>query len=158
MELKKVDINSLKEWDKNPRSIKQVDFERLKAQIVKLGQYKPLIVTLENEVIGGNMRLKAFKDLGIKEVWVTIVEPKSEQEKLEIALSDNDRAGYYDDDMLANLIGEFPKLDLSQFAVDMNVPIDLKTLFIGGTQGNDEQEVDESLETKNECPSCHYKW
>ena len=87
-------ISELREWDKNPRSIKRVDFERLKTQIKKLGQYKPLLITEDGEVIGGNMRLKAYRELGIKDVWVSVVKPKDENQKLEYALSDNDRAGY----------------------------------------------------------------
>ena len=34
-------INKLHEWKDNPRSIKKKDFERLKKQTTKLGQYKP---------------------------------------------------------------------------------------------------------------------
>ena len=99
----------LKLWDKNPGSIKKEDFEGLKKQIQELGQYKPLIITPDNEVIGGNMRLRAYMDLEIDDVWVSVVNPKDEEEKLKYALSDNDRAGYYDDDLLANLSSEYPK-------------------------------------------------
>jgi len=97
-------LTELHGWDKNPRSIKGKDFDRLKKQIQKLGQYKPLLITKDNEVIGGNMRLKAYKELGINEVWVSVVDPKDDNEKLEYALSDNDRAGFYDSDLLANLV------------------------------------------------------
>lgn len=59
-------ISELKNWDKNPRGIKKDDFERLKKQIQKLGQYKPLLITEDGTVLGGNMRLKAYKELGIE--------------------------------------------------------------------------------------------
>lgn len=124
---KRVDISTLHEWKDNPRNISPKDFERLKGQITKLGQYKPLLVTTEGEVIGGNMRLKAYRELGIKDVWVSVVEPKDDNEKLEYALSDNDRAGYYDDDMLANLIPNYD-IDWSQYAVDMKPPQDIQAL------------------------------
>ena len=125
------DIRTLSElhgWKDNPRNISPKDFERLKGQIKKLGQYKPLLITKDGEVIGGNMRLKAYNDLGIKEVWVSVVEPKDDNEKLEYALSDNDRAGYYDDDMLANLIPNYD-IDWSQYAVDMKPPEDIQALI-----------------------------
>ena len=63
METRKV--NELKNWDKNPRGIKADKFEELKTRIKKWGQFKPVIITEEGEVIGGNMRLRAYKDLGI---------------------------------------------------------------------------------------------
>jgi hypothetical protein len=121
-------ITDLRPWKDNPRNITPSDFERLKKQITKLGQYKPLLVTKDGEVIGGNMRLKAYNALGIKDVWVSVVEPKDENEKLEYALSDNDRAGYYDDDMLANLIPNYD-IDWSQYAVDMKPPEDIQKLI-----------------------------
>jgi hypothetical protein len=123
------DIPKLHEWDKNPRSISKEGYERLKKQISKLGMYKPLIVTPEGEVLGGNMRLKAYRELGIKDVWVSIVEPKTEADKLEYALSDNDRAGYYDDDLLANLIPEYPEFDWASYSVDLKEPTNLQDLL-----------------------------
>lgn len=121
-------ISSLHNWKDNPRKIDKKDFERLKKQIQKLGQYKPLLVTKDGEVIGGNMRLKAYQELGITDIWVSEVNPKDENEKLEYALSDNDRAGYYDDDMLANLIPNYD-IDWSQYAVDMKPPEDIQQLI-----------------------------
>lgn len=121
-------IEKLHEWKDNPRNITKQDFERLKNQITKFGQYKPLLITKDGEVIGGNMRLKAYRELGIKDIWVSVVEPKDENQKLEYALSDNDRAGYYDDDMLANLIPNY-QIDWSQYAVDMKPPEDIQKLI-----------------------------
>ena len=88
-------LNELKLWDKNPRSIREKDFERLKKQIKELGQYKPLLVLANGTVIGGNMRLRAYQDLQMTEdIWVSTVYPKDEEELLKYALSDNDRAKF----------------------------------------------------------------
>lgn len=122
-------IHKLKEWDKNPRSITKNGFERLKRQISQLGQYKPLLITSDGMVLGGNMRLKAYRDLGITDVWVSIVTPKDEHEKLEYALSDNDRAGFYDNDLLANLIPEYPEFEWSTYSVDLKEPTNLADLL-----------------------------
>lgn len=66
------DINALKVWEKNPRFIEhKEDFERLKRQVQELGQYKPLLVTEDGIVVGGNMRLKAMQELKFQEVWIT---------------------------------------------------------------------------------------
>lgn len=124
-------VSELKLWEQNPRSIKASDFERLKKQVKELGQYKPLIITKDNEVIGGNMRLRAYRDLGIDEVWVSVVDPKDDSEKLKYALSDNDRAGYYDDDLVANLSSAYPDFDWSGYAVDLNPPVTLDKVLLG---------------------------
>ncbi len=122
-------LSELKEWDKNPRSIKKKDFDRLKRQIQDLGQYKPLLVTQDGTVLGGNMRLKAYRELKIDEVWVSVVDAPTEERKLAYALSDNDRAGFYDDDLLANLIPSYPEFNWKDYAVDLREPQTLQDLL-----------------------------
>jgi hypothetical protein len=58
-----VSIKGIAPWDKNPRYIKEDAFERLKAQIVDFGHYKPLLVTKDGTIIGGNMRYRAMSFL-----------------------------------------------------------------------------------------------
>lgn len=123
MRIEKVSIDKLKLWEKNPRGIKKADYERLKRQIKKLGFYKPLLVYQEGEeyvVLGGNMRLRALKELGIKEVEVSVVDVKDEKDKIEYSLSDNDRAGYYEEEALAELVSPLKEeLRLDEYKVDM---------------------------------------
>jgi len=116
------DISTLKNWDKNPRTIAKKDFERLKKQIQKLGEYKPLLITKDGTVLGGNMRLKAYQELGIKEVWVSVVEADTEEKKIEYALSDNDRAGKYELDLMGDLVGNFPDLQWADYSIDIDAP------------------------------------
>ena len=130
MEIRKVAIDQVEPWDKNPRNIKTKDFERLKKQILKLGVYKPLICCEQNGsliTLGGNMRLRALKERNQKEVEVSIVHPKDEAEMIEFSLSDNDRAGEYDEQALAELTyPHIDKIDLGQYKVDVGTPINLK--------------------------------
>lgn len=133
-------LSDLKEWKKNPRNITKKGFERLVKQVKRLGQYKPIIITPDNEVIGGNMRLKAYRELNMEDVWVSVVNPKDENEKMEYALSDNDRAGYYDSDLLANMIPDYD-LDWNDYTVDMMQPKTLEEILTG----MDTYEVDESI-------------
>jgi len=116
-------LSSLKNWDKNPRSIDKKNFERLKKQITKLGEYKPLLITDDGTVVGGNMRLKAYQELGWEKAWVSVVEADTEEEKIEYALSDNDRVGQYEGDQLADLIGNFPEVEWNDYAVDISPPM-----------------------------------
>lgn len=145
-------ISTLRGWDKNPRSITKDGFERLKKQIQKLGQYKPLLITPDGEVLGGNMRLKAYQELGVDDVWVSVVNPKDEAEKLAYALSDNDRAGFYDDDLLANLIPDYPDFEWENYAVDLKEPTNLQDLL----DQFKEVEEDEIPEVSNEPAISEY--
>jgi len=118
-------LSELREWSKNPRSISKDGYNRLKKQIQTLKLFKPFLITPDGEVLGGNMRLKAVQELGITEVPVSIVEPKDENEKLAFALADNDRAGFYDDDLLANLTASYPDFNWQDYSVDLKEPTNL---------------------------------
>lgn len=108
----------------NPRDVEAKDFERLKKQL-ELGEHSTLLVTVEGEVLGGNTRLRAYKELGKKTAKVVIVEivetsdgvhivldgKKSErtfdsvmQAKIELALSHNDSIGTNNELKLAELM------------------------------------------------------
>lgn len=138
--------SELKLWEDNPRNIKPKDFERLKKQIQELGQYKPLLITEDGTVIGGNMRLRAYMDLGIEDIWVSVVNPKDDNQMLAYALSDNDRAGYYDDDLLANLSSAYPDFEWGDYAVDLAPPTTLDDLFKTEVEEDEAPEVDETAE------------
>lgn len=108
----------------NPRDVEAKDFERLKQQL-ELGEHSTLLVTTEGEVLGGNTRLRAYKELGKKTAKVVVVEivekgeevyilvdgKQSErvfdsvgQAKLELALSHNDSIGTNNELKLAELL------------------------------------------------------
>jgi len=116
------DISTLHNWQHNPRSMTKDGLERLVRQIKKLGVYKPLLITEDGTVLGGNMRLQALRELGQKDVWVSVVDAPTEEKKIEYALSDNDRAGKYEADQLANLIGNFPDVEWGDYTVDIKEP------------------------------------
>ena len=123
-------ITDLYNWADNPRAIKKEKFEELKRRIKRLGQFKPLIVTDDGEVLGGNMRLRAYKELGITDVWVSVVHPKTEAEKIEIALTDNEEMGYYEDQALAELIAKYKDdIDLTKYSVHLKQPQTLQEIL-----------------------------
>lgn len=130
MNIQKVSIEKIIPWEENPRGIKTKDYERLKRQILELGVYKPLICVRENShyiVLGGNMRIRALKEIGLKEVDISIVQAKTKAQKIKYALSDNDRAGFYEEDKLAELIYPYlAEIKLEDFKVDLGEAIDLK--------------------------------
>lgn len=154
------DIEKLRIWEKNPRSINEDDFDRLIKQIQKLGQYKPLIITPEGVVLGGNMRLRALREIGEKQVWVSIVEPKSEAEMVEFALSDNDKAGYNNEDELAELVNHYKDdIDLNDYHIDIGESISLQGLLDKYSPTEDDTSLDELNEKqKVKCPECGHEF
>ena len=161
--IKRVPIAQVEPWAKNPRGIKTADFERLKKQIAKFGVYKPLVVYRDGEryvVLGGNMRLRALKELGVREVEVSIVEAKTEVRRIEIALSDNDRAGFYEEQALAELVyPHIEGLDLNEFKVDLAEPLDLRAVVEGIGPSLDGTDSDtEKGGPVTTCPKCGYEW
>lgn len=131
-------LTQLENWEKNPRTITEADTERLKKQLLNLGQYKPLIIVVVGEqgiVLGGNMRLKAMRELveeGHKQfenIWVAPVEAPDDKRKLEYALSDNDRAGQYQEDELVEIMrGVGDDFPLDEYHIDTAYHIGLDTL------------------------------
>jgi DNA modification methylase len=148
----KRNISSLFNWKDNPRAIKKEKFEELKNRIKRHGQIKPLIITDEGEVLGGNMRLRAFKDLNISEAWVSVVKPKNEAEKIEIALIDNEEMGYYEDQALAELIDKYKDdIDLTKYSIHLTQPRTLEDIL--NEFSPDEIVEDEAPELPEEAES-----
>lgn len=101
-----VQVSSLQEWEKNPREISEEKLEALKKYIKKYGLLTPLLVDGRDKktVLGGNMRLRALKELGIEKVEVKYVYPKNDDEAVEIALLDNAHFGRFIKKKLKKLV------------------------------------------------------
>lgn len=113
-------ISTLHSWEDNPRGILEVDYNRLKWLVERLGQFKPVIITADGTVLGGNMRLRVYQDLGITDIWVSVVDAPTDAMKLEYAMADNDRAGYYEEDALAGLLhAHQADIDLTKYSIDL---------------------------------------
>lgn len=94
---------------KNPRFIKDYRFEALKKSIEDAPEMLSLRELLvyphkgKYVVIGGNMRLRACKELGFKEVPCKVLDEQTPAEKLrEYTIKDNNAFGNTDFDLLAN--------------------------------------------------------
>tara|TARA_R110000764_G_scaffold151310_1_gene238789 strand:+ start:155 stop:748 length:594 start_codon:yes stop_codon:yes gene_type:complete len=89
---KKVKISEVKNNPNNPRLIKDDKFKKLVASINSFPdmlEKRPIVVDENMMVLGGNMRLKACKKAGLKEVWIDIAEGWSEEQKAEFIIKDN---------------------------------------------------------------------
>jgi len=103
-----VKLTEIKSNPNNPRVIKDHKFEKLKKSISefpKMMELRPMVINEDNIVLGGNMRLKALKDLGYKEVpeeWVKRASDLTEEETRRFIIADNVGFGEHDWEMLAN--------------------------------------------------------
>lgn len=147
-----VAIDSLQLWDRNPRSIKGERFNELKARLKRQGQIKPLLVAKDGTtVIGGNMRLRAMKELGIEEVWISQTEAQTDKEIFDLALTDNEEFGYYEQEQVAELALELglSPLELKSYALSLAVPTTLDLVL---DKFGPEDEEDEAPEVDDVNP------
>lgn len=144
--LKKVDVNQLKEWDKNPRQLTKKGIEDLTKSIKKFGIAEPLVCNSDFTVCGGHGRLKVIKELGIKEVDIYLPEKQltdKQFEELNIRLNKN-IAGNWDFDILAN---EFEQDELIEWGFEEK---ELVGLFI---EDKTDEELDDAPEPQKEAIS-----
>lgn len=89
----------------NPRIIKDDKFKKLVKSIKEFPQMlelRPIVVDANMVVLGGNMRLKACKAAGLKEVPIVIADNLTEEQQAEFIIKDNVGFGEWDWDLLAN--------------------------------------------------------
>lgn len=101
----KVNVNQIKPNPNNPRNIRDEKFRKLKKSIKdfpEMLKLRPIVVDDDMVVLGGNMRLKAITELGIKEVDVIKASELTDKQKDEFIIKDNVGFGEWDWDMLAN--------------------------------------------------------
>ena len=102
--IKKVKISEVKPNPNNPRLIKDDKFKKLVKSIQEFPDMlnvRPIVVNKDMVVLGGNMRLKAIKEAGYKEIAVDIVDWTEDQQK-EFIVKDNASFGEWNWDDLAN--------------------------------------------------------
>jgi hypothetical protein len=105
MEIRNVKLSEVKSNPNNPRIIKDDKFSKLVKSIKefpKMLEIRPIVVNADMIVLGGNMRLKACKEAGLKQVPVIFAQDLSEEEQKQFIIKDNVGFGEWDWDMLAN--------------------------------------------------------
>jgi hypothetical protein len=125
----KVALSKLKNNPKNPRVIRDEKFNKLKKSIEDFPdmlEKRPLVVFTDKDgkfvVLGGNMRLKAAKELGIKELPVILADEWTEEQKAQFLIKDNVNFGEWNHEELAN---EWDAIQLQEWGLDL--PVNLET-------------------------------
>ena len=114
-----IKISDIKPNPNNPRQIKDDKFKKLVQSIKDFPEMlilRPIVVNDEMVVLGGNMRLKACKEAGLKEVPIIKASELTEDQQREFIIKDNVGFGEWDWDSLAN---EWDAVELEAWGLDL---------------------------------------
>jgi len=114
-----IKISDIKPNPNNPRQIKDDKFKKLVQSIKDFPEMlalRPIVVNDEMVVLGGNMRLKACKEAGLKEVPIIKASELTEDQQREFIIKDNVGFGEWDWDSLAN---EWDAIELEAWGLDL---------------------------------------
>jgi ParB-like chromosome segregation protein Spo0J len=149
-----MNLTDIKPNKTNPRLIKDDKFKKLVKSLQEFPQMmelRPIIVDENNVIQGGNMRYKALKELGYKEIndkWVKQCKELTDEQWKEFVIKDNVGFGEWDWDTLAN---EWDSEQLNDWGLNVQ------------TWQNEEPPDFEVDKNKKECiiercPKCGFEW
>src|SRR5678816_4567868 len=148
-----IKVSTIKNNPNNPRTIDDDKLEKLKRSIKSFPEMmgkRPMICVTDVDgklyPLGGNMRLRAIKDLGMKEIpksWVSMADEWTEEQRREFIIKDNASLGDWDlDDLQENwdldLISEWgvdleldevEELEAEEDDFDVDLPEEAKTVL-----------------------------
>jgi ParB-like chromosome segregation protein Spo0J len=124
-----VKITEVKVNPNNPRLIKDDKFKKLVQSIKDFPEMlniRPIVVNQDMIILGGNMRYKACKEAGLKEIPIIKTDLTEEQQR-EFLIKDNTSGGEWDWEVLANewdseQLADWG-LDIPSFATDVDYSI-----------------------------------
>ena len=126
MKIQKVKLSEIKRNPDNPRLIKDNKYKKLVTSIIEFPEMleiRPIVVNKDMIVLGGNMRLKACEEAGLKEVPVIQADTLTAEQQREFIVKDNVGFGEWDWDMIAN---EWDAEQLDDWGLDL--PIDFNVV------------------------------
>jgi hypothetical protein len=125
MNTKIIKTSQVKPNPNNPRLIKDSKFKQLVKSIQDFPEMlnlRPIVVDSDNIVLGGNMRLKACIEAGLKEVPIIVASELTEEQQKQFIIKDNIGYGEWDWDVLAN---EWEPELLNEWGLDVWQPSDV---------------------------------
>ena len=142
---------------KNPRFIKDTRFAALCDSVRDNPEYmpaRPIIVNEDGVVLAGNMRMRACRELGMKELpasWVQQVKGWPIEKQRRFIILDNQGFGENDMDALAN------EWDIEELIAAGFDPDELPSI---DDIPDENKPIDEEgmKNTEHECPKCGFKW
>jgi ParB-like chromosome segregation protein Spo0J len=120
MKIEKIAISKIKLNPNNPRLIKDDKFTKLVQSIKDFPEMlniRPIVVNEDMIILGGNMRFKACKEAGLKEVPIIKASGLSAEKQREFLIKDNISGGEWD----WGLLQEWDSLELESWGLDLPI-------------------------------------
>lgn len=140
----KVKIEEVKPNPKNPRIITDDKFKKLVKSIKEFPdmlELRPIVVNDDMVVLGGNMRLKACKEAGIKELTIVKASNLTPEQQKEFVIKDNVGYGDWDWSVLEEEYEDSTLMDWGLELPEFNLEgLDYSILEEGEEQLNEELE------------------
>ena len=145
-----IKLSQIKPNPNNPRIIKDDKFTKLVESLrtfPEMMEKRPIVCVTDTDgkmyPLGGNMRLRALKELNYKEIpdnWVQLADEWTEEQRRQFVIKDNVGFGEWDWDILAN---EWDNEQLIEWGLDVPNWEDV------GKEEKQEQPKEQKL-----CPNC----
>lgn len=136
-----IPITGLRSNPNNPRIIKDDKFKKLSKSLKDapwMLKIRPIVVDADMRILGGNMRFKAAKEAGLKQVPIIIAEGLTDEQKKEFIVKDNVGFGEWDWEIL----GEWDSAKLLDWGLEVwNFDEDLDYSIL-----NDDDSVDSKID------------
>ena len=148
-----ISIKKLKPNPANPRTIRDDKFHKLVQSVKDFPQMleiRPIVVNDQYEVLGGNMRLRACIEAGMKEVTIIRASELTDDQQRRFIVVDNVGFGDFDMDALAN---EWDAEELREWGLDLGVYDGGEDRGQGESENNYSKKIEAPIyEPKNEKP------
>ena len=112
-------ISEIKPNPNNPRLIKDDKFKKLCQSLrdfPEMLELRPIVVNRDNIILGGNMRYKAAKEIGLKDIPVKVADNLTPEQEREFLIKDNTSGGEWDWELLVN---EWNSEELEAWGLDL---------------------------------------
>jgi hypothetical protein len=116
---KRVKITEIKVNPSNPRIIKDEKFKKLVKSIQdfpEMSEIRPIVVNRDMVILGGNMRFKAMKEAGWKDVPVIVADNLTPEQEREFLIKDNTSGGEWDWELIAQ---DWDASQLEEWGMDL---------------------------------------
>ena len=120
MKIETIQISKIKLNPNNPRLIKDDKFTKLVQSIKDFPEMlniRPIVVNDDMIILGGNMRFKACKEAGLKEVPIIKASGLSAEKQREFLIKDNVSGGEWD----WGLLEKWDSLELENWGLDLPI-------------------------------------
>lgn len=145
-------LAQLKPYERNPRRISKIAYEKLLKSIKELGYSNRIKVNKDNTIVGGHQRLRALKELGFKEIEVLVPNRQLTIEEFKQDLvTDNLPFGEFDMDIISSDFEIGDLLDWGMHPEWLAAPEDFKPVDM-----NEDDRLDKKKLVK--CPECRHEF